>query len=298
MMDQVLPWDEWLAVIEPFYYHNTQGRPAVGLETMLRMYLVQCWFNLSDEGCEDAVCDWMSVRRFMGLDAGRDKAPDATTLCQFRHLLEKHQLGQRLLAEQNRVFEAKGLIIRGGTVVDATIIAAPSSTKNRSRARDPEMRQTRKGNQFYFGMKAHTGVGARDGYVHSLTLTAANESDISQAVHLIRADDQVVWADAGYVGVGKRDEITADEHLAAVDYRVARRRGKVKTLPEFDQRLESRKACVRAIVEHPFLILKREFGYVKTRYKGLAKNAERLAMLFASANLLMRARAVRLGSLA
>ncbi len=298
MMDQVLPWREWLAVIEPFYYHNTKGRPAVGLETMLRMYLVQCWFNLSDEACEDAVCDWMSVRRFMGLDAGRDKAPDATTLCQFRHLLEKHQLGQALLAEQNRVFEAKGLVVRGGTVVDATIVAAPSSTKNRDRARDPEMRQTKKGNQYYFGLKAHIGVGARDGYVHSLTVTAANESDVCQAVNLIRGDDEVVWADAGYVGLGKRDEILDDEHLAQVDYRVGMRKSKLAGLNWFDRALESAKASVRAIVEHPFLILKREFGYVKTRYKGLAKNTERVAVLFASSNLLMRARALRLGSLA
>ena len=294
MMDEVVPWDEWTGLIEPHYYHNQTGRPAIRLETMLRMYLVQCWFNLSDEATEDAVYDSWSVRRFMGLDFGKEQAPDATTLLHFRHLLEEHQLGQALFEAQNRFFEEHGWVMRGGTVVDATIISAPSSTKNRAGARDPEMHQTRKGKQWYFGMKAHIGVGAEDGYVHTVTVTPANTSDIEQTVNLVRPDDDVVYGDAGYQGVDKRPEITGDPDLANIEFRVAARKSKLAAMPVFDQRLESRKASVRSKVEHPFLIVKREFGFAKTRYRGIAKNLERVSVLFASSNLLMRARAVRL----
>jgi IS5 family transposase len=294
MMDQTIPWDRWLAVVEPFYYHNSTGRPAVPLETMLRMYLVQCWFNLSDEATEDALYDSLAVRRFMGLDLAAGRAPDATTLLGFRHLLEDHQLGQALLAAQNQFFEEQGWIMRGGSVVDATIIAAPSSTKNRAGARDPEMHQTSKGLQWYFGMKAHTGVDAGSGYVHTVTVTAANISDVEETCHLVRGDDVVVYADAGYQGVDKRDEIIADEHLSQVEFRVAARKGKLKTMHRHEQAVESRKASTRSKVEHPYLIIKREFGFVKTRYRGLAKNLERLSVMFASANWLMRARAAKI----
>ncbi|MGV1010770.1 MAG: IS5 family transposase [Dermatophilaceae bacterium] len=292
MMDEVIPWAEWVGLIEPHYYNKSRGRKPVPIETMLRMYLLQVWFNLSDEGVEDQINDSYAMRTFMGLDFAVAQVPDATTLLHFRHLIEKHRLGEAMFAALTRLFEANGLIMRGGSVVDATIINAPSSTKNASQARDPEMHQTRKGNQWYFGMKAHVGVDAGTGYVHTVTATAANVHDLDQIAHLVRCDDQVVYADAGYQGVEKRPDIVADQHLSKVEWRVAARKGVLKTMPGPDRQMESRKASVRAKVEHPFLILKRDFGFAKTRYRGLAKNLNLLHMGFASANLVMRARAV------
>ncbi len=220
------------------------------------------------------------------------RRPDATTLLHFRHLLEKHELGKALFEVQNRLFEENGWVMRGGSsVVDATLIAAPSSTKNRQGARDPEMHQTRKGNQWYFGMKAHIGTDAGTGYVHTVTATAANVHDLDQAGALIRDDDHLVYADAGYQGIEKRPDISTGSHLSMVEFRVAPRKGMLKKMTSFDRAIESRKAAVRARVEHPFLILKRDFGFQKTRYRGLAKNLNRLHIAFASANLLMRARA-------
>ena len=296
-MDATIPWDRWVAVIEPFYYQQApgkKGRKAKPVETMLRMYLLQAWFSLSDEGVEDAIYDSYAMRRFMGLDFGTEQVPDATTLLHFRHLLEKHELGARLLAAQQEIFEAKGWMMRGGSIIDATIIAAPSSTKNATGERDPEMHQTKKGNQWYFGMKAHIGVDAGTGYVHSVSATAANVHDLDESVNLVRDDDEVVYADAGYQGVERRREVAENEHLSGVEWRVAARKGRLKMMPEHDRHLESRKASVRAKVEHPFLIIKRDFGFIKTRYRGIAKNLNQLQVLFASANWLMRARAVAL----
>ena len=296
-MDATIPWDRWVAVIEPFYYQQApgkKGRKAKPVETMLRMYLLQAWFSLSDEGVEDAIYDSYAMRRFMGLDFGTEQVPDATTLLHFRHLLEKHELGARLLAAQQEIFEAKGWMMRGGSIIDATIIAAPSSTQNATGERDPEMHQTKKGNQWYFGMKAHIGVDAGTGYVHSVSATAANVHDLDESVNLVRDDDEVVYADAGYQGVERRREVAENEHLSGVEWRVAARKGWLKTMPEHDRHLESRKASVRAKVEHPFLIIKRDFGFIKTRYRGIAKNLNQLQVLFASANWLMRARAVAL----
>ncbi len=227
----------------------------------------------------------------MGLDFATEQVPDATTLLHFRHLLETRHLGEAMFEALNRLFEANGWMMRGGSIVDATIIAAPSSTKNVTGTRDPEMHQTKKGNQWYFGMKAHTGVDAGTGYVHSVSVTGANVHDLDEVTHLVRPDDDVVYADAGYAGVGKRPEITADEHLSTVQWRVAARKGVLKTMPGHDREVESRKASVRAKVEHPYLVLKRDFGFTKTRYRGLAKNLNRLHVGFASVNLLMRARA-------
>jgi IS5 family transposase len=258
------------------------------------MYLLQAWFSLSDEGVEDAIYDSYAMRRFMGLDFGTEQVPDATTLLHFRHLLEKHELGARLLAAQQEIFEAKGWMMRGGSIIDATIIAAPSSTKNATGERDPEMHQTKKGNQWYFGMKAHIGVDAGTGYVHSVSATAANVHDLDESVNLVRDDDEVVYADAGYQGVERRRDVAENEHLSGVEWRVAARKGWLKMMPEPDRHLESRKAAVRAKVEHPFLIIKRDFGFIKTRYRGIAKNLNQLQVLFASANWLMRARAVAL----
>ena len=292
MMDLVVPWQEWTRLIEPVYYHKKRGRKPVPIETMLRMYLLQVWFHLSDEAVEDAINDSYAMRMFMRLDFAVAQVPDATTLLHFRHLLEKHELGEAMFASLSRLFEANGWIMRGGSVVDATIIAAPSSTKNRDQARDPEMHQTRKGNQWYFGMKAHIGVDAGTGYVHTLTATAANVHDLDEVAHLVRGDDEVVYADAGYQGVEKRRDVAGDEHLSGVEFRVAARKGILKTMAGPDRLIESGKASIRAKVEHPFLILKRDFGFAKTRYRGLAKNRNLLQVAFASANLLMRARAV------
>jgi len=234
------------------------------------------------------------MRRFMGLDFAVEQVPDATTLLHFRHLLEEHKLGEALFASQNEIFEREGWIMRGGSIVDATLIAAPSSTKNATGTRDPEMHQTKKGNQWYFGMKAHIGADAGTGYVHSVTVTAANVHDLDEVTDLVRDDDEVAYTDAGYQGVQKRPGITSDEHLATVTWQVAARKGTLAAMPAHDREVESRKASVRAKVEHPFLIVKRDFGFSKTRYRGLAKNRHHLHMLFASANWLMRARAVAL----
>ena len=294
VMDATIPWARWVGLIEPFYYTGKKGRKPKPLETMLRMYLLQVWFSLSDEGVEDAVYDSYAMRKFMGLDFAVEQVPDSTTLLHFRHLLENHELGEKLLESQNEIFDQQGWIMRGGSIVDATIIAAPSSTKNAAGTRDPEMHQTKKGNQWYFGMKAHIGVDAGTGYVHSVTATAANVHDLDETAKLIRDDDEVVYADAGYQGVEKRPDIVGDEHRSKVEFRVAARKGKLATMAEPDRQSESRKASVRAKVEHPFLIVKRDFGFTKTRYRGLSKNLNHLNVLFASANWLMRARAVAL----
>ena len=293
-MDATIPWSRWVGLIEPFYYSGQRGRKPKALETMLRMYLLQAWFSLSDEGVEDAIYDSYAMRRFLGLDFTVEQVPDATTLLHFRHLLEKHQLGRKLLESQGEIFEEQGWIMRGGTIVDATIIAAPSSTKNASGARDPEMRQTKKGNQWYFGMMAHIGVDAGTGYVHSVTATAASVHDLDQITHLVRADDDVVYTDAGYQGAERRPDVADDPHLSQVEYRVAARKSKLAAMAQPDRVAESRKASVRAKVEHPFLIVKRDFGFTKTRYRGMAKNLNHINVLFASANWVMRARAVAL----
>ena len=296
-MDVTIPWARWVGLIEPHYYAERagkRGRKAKPVETMLRMYLLQVWFSLSDEGVEDTIYDSYAMRRFMGLDFGVEQVPDATTLLHFRHLLEEHKLGERLLAAQSEIFEGEGWIMRGGSIVDATIIAAPSSTKNATGERDPEMHQTKKGNQWYFGMKAHIGVDAGTGYVHSVTCTAANVHDLDEAVNLVRADDEVVYCDAGYQGAQKRPEFTGEEQLSRIEWRIAARKGVLKTMAEHDRAVESRKASVRAKVEHPFLVVKRDFGFTKTRYRGIGKNLNHVHVLFASANWLMRARAVAL----
>lgn len=296
-MDATIPWSVWVGLIEPHYYAERagkRGRKAKPIITMLRMYLLQVWFSLSDEGVEEAIYDSYAMRRFMGLDFAVEQVPDATTLLHFRHLLEERRLGEQLLAAQNAIFEQQGWIMRGGSIVDATLIAAPSSTKNATGTRDPEMHQTKKGNQWYFGMKAHIGVDAGTGYAHSVSVTAANVHDLDEAAALVRVDDEVVYADAGYQGAARRREIAGDEQRSRIEWRIATRKGVLRTMTGHDREVESRKAAVRAKVEHPFLIVKRDFGFTKTRYRGIAKNLHHLQVLFASANWLMRARAVAL----
>jgi Transposase and inactivated derivatives, IS5 family len=258
---------------------------------------LQCWFNLSDEGLEDAIYDSYAMRTFMRVNFFEEQVPDATTLLKFRHLLEKHDIGKVFFDAIANNLERHGYMMRGGTIVDATIISAPSSTKNEKKERDPEMCQTKKGNQYYFGMKSHIGVDAGSGYVHSLVTTAANAHDITVASRLIRDDDEVMYGDSGYVGIEKREEVQASPHLSTMTYRVNRRYKSVQRMPEgfidWEKQIERRKSSVRSKVEHPFLIIKRFFGFAKTVYRGLAKNTHRLHVLFGSANLLMCIRAGR-----
>lgn len=292
MMDEIIPWSDWVELIRPFYPKGEQGRPPRGIELMLRMYLLQVWFNLSDEMVEDSIYDSYAMRHFVGLNFFEEQVPDATTLLKFRHLLEEHHLGEKLFQSISDFLETNGCMMRGGTIVDATLISAPSSTKNRSGERDPEMHSTKKGNQWYFGMKAHIGVDAGSGYTHTVTATSANEHDITQASQLIRDDDEVVYGDAGYQGLEKREEIRTDPVKSKIACRINERIGKVTGVPEGVARdvareRERRKSSVRSKVEHPFRIVKVLFGYRKAVYRGLAKNLNRLHMLFGSANLLM-----------
>ena len=290
-MNLVVPWAELVSLIAP--HAPTPGakggRPPFAVETMLRIHFLQQWFNLSDPAMEEALYDMALFREFVGLDAGEDNLPDESTILRFRHLLEAHDLSLQILATVNATLAAKGLLLKSGTVVDATLIAAPSSTKNSSGERDPEMHQTKKGNQWHFGMKAHIGVDADSGLVHTVVGTAANVNDVTQAHALVHGEETDVFADAGYQGVGKRDETQEIN----VNWHVAMRPGKRKVLDKstpmgaiLDQ-LEQAKASIRAKVEHPFRVIKRQFGHVKVRYRGLAKNTAQLHTLFALSNLWM-----------
>ena len=289
-MDGLIPWQELEDRIRPCYPEAGRGRHPYPLPVMLRVHCVQLFYNLSDPGTEDLLYESDPVRRFVGLRL-TGPLPDETTILNFRHLLERHHLGQGLLEEINAYLASQGLRLREGTIVDATIIAAPPSTKNRNSERDPEMHQTKKGKQWHFGMKAHIGVDAETGIVHSLSTTAANAHDVTEAHNLLHGGETVVWGDAGYQGVHKREENLE----LAVEWRVAMRpRQRRKLEPDSDAaRWEKAKASVRAKVEHPFLRLKRVFGYGKVRYRGLAKNTERLALLFGLGNLLTAERQLK-----
>lgn len=297
-MEEIIPWESWVEMISPYYPEGKQGRPPKGIETMLRMYLMQNWFNLSDEGIEDAVYDSYAMRCFMKIDFITEQVPDATTLLKFRHLIEKNKIGEKIFSDVKNRLEESGLIMHGGSIVDATIISAPSSVKNKEKKRDPEMHQTKKGNQWYHGMKIHTGADAASGYVHTITATAANVHDIVETSRLIREDDEVVYGDSGYTGIEKRDEIINDEHLSTVKFRINRRPSSMKKIKKYtginwDKKIEHGKSSVRCKVEHPYLIVKKQFGYCKTVYRGIVKNLNRFHVLFASANLVMCIRAGR-----
>lgn len=291
-LEAITPWADLLSALSPHYPKGDgRGRPPIGLERMLRMYIVQQTLGLSDEGIEDALYDSHAIRNFVGIDLGREAAPDATTLLKFRHLLEANQLTERIFTAIKTHLAAKGLMLREGTIVDATIIAAPSSTKNQDGKRDPEMHQTRKGNQWHFGMKAHIGVDADSGLVHTVIGTAANVNDVTQANALLHGEETEAFGDAGYQGAAKRP----DAH-DKVSWNVAMRPGKRRALDltqEIDrlrEGLETIKASIRAKVEHPFHILKNRFGLKKVRYRGLAKNTAQLMTLFALANLMIAKR--------
>jgi IS5 family transposase len=217
-MNAIIPWSQWIDLIKPYYYNKKRGRRPIDIEIMLRMYLMQNWFNLSDEGMEEAIYDSYAMRSFLGINSLDEKVPDATTLLKFRHLLEQHHIGEKLFQDVNERLEKAGLIMHGGSIVDATIIAAPSSTKNKEGKRDPEMHQTKKGNQWYHGMKVHAGVDAGSGYVHTITGTAANVHDIDETANLLREDDKVCYGDSGYSGVEKRPEIKNNEHFCKIDF--------------------------------------------------------------------------------
>ena len=294
-MEEVIPWAQLLAVIAPHYPKGERGRPPIGLERMLRVYFLQQWYALADEALEDALYDSQALQRFAGIELDAEGVPDATTLLKFRRLLETHDLCKALFTAINADLAARGLLLREGTLVDATLIAAPSSTKNEKRARDPEMHQTKKGNQWYFGLKAHIGADRDSKLVHAVVITAANVSDITKTVELLHGDEMQVHADAGYTGVEKRPEIVALAH--PIDWQIACKRGVIKALAEGVQKealkaVEHAKAAVRAFVEHPFHIVKNLFRHRKTRYRGLAKNAHQLHTLFALANVVIAARRV------
>lgn len=295
-MESIIPWDHWVGLIRPYYPSGKRGRPPKDIEKMLRMYLMQSWFNLSDEGIEDAIYDSYAMRKFMKLDFLNEQVPDATTLLKFRHLIEKHKIGEQIFQDVTYRLEQCGLMMHGGTIVDASIIAAPSSTKNAEGKRDPEMHQTKKGNQWYFGMKVHTGVDAGTGYVHTVTVTSANVHDVEETTNLVREDDDVMYGDSGYLGAQER--INKEESLPDIECRINKRPSSIKMSASYlgyqwDREMENRKSSVRSKVEHPFLIVKKQFGYCKTVYRGLAKNLNRFHILFASANLLMCIRADR-----
>ena len=288
-MDQVVPWPALLKLIEPHYPKlGRPGRQPYPLETMLRVHFLQQWYALSDPGMEEALYDTPVMRRFAGL-GGLDTVPDETTILNFRRLLEAHDLARQMLEQVNTYLSRKGLSLRGGTIVDATIIAAPSSTKNGDGRRDPEMHQTRKGNQWYFGMKAHIGVDDESGLVHHVECTAANASDVTVAHRLLHGQEETVCGDSGYTGLDKREEMQGKCDLG---YLIAAKPSVLKQIKrksgqKLARELEHAKASLRAKVEHPFRVIKRQFGYTKVRYRGLVKNTAQVLTLFALSNLWM-----------
>jgi IS5 family transposase len=287
-MQTLVPRAELVALIEPHYPKPGNGRPPIGLERMLRIHLLQHWFNLADAACEEALYDSAALRGFAGIDLGREPVPDATTILKFRHLLERHELGRAIFAEVGRILQQRGLKLSAGTIVNATIIAAPSSTKNAGQQRDPEMKQTRKGNQWHFGMKVHVGADSKTGLVHSAVVTSANVHDKHPLADLLRGDEKRVYGDRGYQGCGEIIKAAAPEARDFTNRRVRQPWGEDEA-----ERLRNRtKSRTRARVEHPFLVLKRVWGFAKVRYRGLAKNANRTFTALAMVNLYIAARRV------
>ena len=291
-MEEVVPWARLVQRLQPLYPKGERGRPPIGLERMLRVYFVQQWYGLADEAVEDAFYDSQALRGFAGIELNRDPVPDATTVLRFRHWLEQHELTKALFDEVGTMLAERGLLMRQGTIVDATIIAAPASTKNKAKARDPEMHQTKRATSGISGCPstssgAHIGVDVASGVVHSLTGTAANEADITQMAAVLHGQEKAVFADAGYTGAAKRSEHAERE----VSWNIAVKRGIIKALPKALRDLaepeERALAPVRAWVEHPFHIVKNLFRHKKLRYRGLAKNTAQLHTLFALANLMI-----------
>ena len=286
-MNRVVPWAALVELIAPYYPEGKNGRPPFALETMLRIHFMQQWFTLSDPAMEEAFFDVPLYREFAQLDA-HSRLPDESTILRFRHRLEEHKLAEQILVTVNALLTGKGLLLKVGTAVDATLIAAPTSTKNKDKARDPEMHSSKKGNQWYFGMKAHIGVDADSGLVHTVRATAGHAHDINEGNSLLHGQEQVVFADAGYQGIEKRPDAKLE-----MKWHIAMRPGKRKALDKGNaadamlDKAEKLKAGIRAKVEHPFRVIKRQFGHVKVRYRGLKKNTQQLMTLFALSNLWM-----------
>ena len=286
-MEQVVPWAALVELIAPYYPEGRTGRPPFSLQTMLRVHFMQQWFTLSDPGMEEAFFDTPLLREFAQLEE-LARLPDESTILRFRHRLEKHKLAEQILATVNELLIQRGLMLKAGTVVDATLIAAPTSTKNKDKVRDPDMHSSKKGNQWYFGMKAHIGADAESGLVHTVRGTSGHVSDIAEANTLLHGQESLAFGDAGYQGVDKRPDSKAD-----VAWHVAMRPGKRRALDKDNEvdalldQIEKLKAGVRAKVEHPFRVIKRQFGFVKVRYRGLKKNTAQLFTLFALSNLWM-----------
>lgn len=274
-MQQVVPWAALVELIEPYAPKASTGRPGFDIELLLRIHFLQQWFNLSDPAAEEALHEMPLFQRFCGVDIDLQRIPDESSILRFRHLLEQHHLSEQILRTVNTLLEHQGLLLKKGTVIDATLIAAPSSTKNKEGKTDREMHQTKKGNQWYFGMKAHIGADAQSGIVHTVTGTAANVHDITQVNKLLHGKEQHVFADAGYQGIEKRQEVQPHE----VQWHIAMRPGQRRQLDQrhnpvdaLREQLEHIKASIRAKVEHAFRIIKCQFGYTKVKYRGLAKN--------------------------
>lgn len=283
-MDAVIPWPALLARLEPHYPKSgRRGRQPMALESMLRIYCAQNWFNFSDRQMEDALYEIESLRRFCGFSCITATLPDETTILNFRHFLEKHDLSSAMLGEINRHLKAQGLLVSKGSMVDATIIHAPSSTKNQDKARDPEMHQTKKGKQWYFGMKIHVGADVDSGAVHTVEVTAANEADITVLPKLLRPEDEVIFADAGYAS----DEYKRGSRKLGLRWCVQDKRKPGHELSSSQKKRNRKQSSIRARVEHVFRVIKRQFGFTKTRYRGLAKNAAQVNMLVGLANLYM-----------
>ena len=283
-MEQIVPWKRLRKIVRPFYYRGEGvGRRPIELERMLRIYFLQQWFNLSDPAVEEALYDSLSMRAFARVDLGDGPAPDETTICKFRHLLEKHDLGKKLFAEVNRYLTDCGITVSGGTIVDATIIHAPSSTKNQDGERDPEMHQTKKGNQWYFGMKAHIGADSHTKLVHSVVATAANVHDSRVLANLLHGEETRVYGDSAYADQGDVIRQRSPRARAFINKRAYRNR----PLSDRDRATNRRKSSIRSRAEHIFGAVKGYFGFKKVRYRGLAKNENCLNVLFALSNLFM-----------
>ncbi len=292
-MDRIVPWSKLCALIAPKYPKAGDGRPPRELEMMLRVYFLQQWFNLSDPGVEEALYDSASMRRFAGVDLADAPAPDESTVLRFRHLLEEHNLGVKLFQQVHRHLEAQGIKVGTGTIVDATIIAAAPSTKNKEKKRDPDMHQTKKGNQWHFGMKAHIGVDSKTTVIHAVVATPANVHDATCLPALLHGEETRIWGDSAYQGQG---QVIAKHAPKARDFTNRRYRFKER-VDEVQRAKNKTRSSVRARVEHAFFVLKRVFGFVKTRYRGLEKNAHRLFVSCALANLyMMRRRLLRLSA--
>ncbi|WP_434150120.1 IS5 family transposase [Methylocaldum gracile subsp. desertum] len=288
-MEQVVSWLALLAVIEPFYpTAGRRGRPPMPLPTMLRIYFLQQWYGLSDPAAEEALYEIEPMRRFAGLELAEEAIPDETTILHFRRLLEQHELTAQLMNTINDVLEEKGLLLKGGTMVDATIIHAAPSTKNKGKARDPEMHQTKKGNQWFFGMKVHVGADVNSGLAHTVSVTPANASDLSQLPDLLREDDRAVFGDRGYVD----NRLKRAARAAGVFWGINLKAPPQRALGAGQKARNRRLSSVRSRVEHLFRIIKRQFGYVKVRYRGLAKNAAQVFALVGLANLYLKRRAL------